>query len=128
MLAPWCANEQWAFWADETGKRYARVTGRTRCPSDLLSNPLWIWRNDYEQSIDGAPWFKPDKPQEQRVFDWALRNPLQNGRLFLWGCADRNFTVDVLDGNPDPMVIQRDDVGETGWQKTRLSLFEDGSP
>lgn len=127
ILAPWCANETWTFWNDDNGKRFAKVTGRQPCPSELKNNIFWGWRNDYEQSIDQAPWFEPDKPQNQREFDWALRNPLQNARLFVLGCADRNYTVEVLEGNPDPMVIQRDDIGELGYQKARLFNFEDGS-
>lgn len=126
-LAPWCAAERWEFWS-EGDKRFARVTGRQPCPVDLKNSLSWWLRNDYEQSLAEAPWFEPDKPQDQRERDWALRNPLQNARLFVFGCADRNYTVEVLEGNPDPMVIQRDDVGELGYQKARLFNFEDKSP
>ncbi len=132
MLAPWCKNEKWTFWTDTSGKRFARVTGRERCPASLKANPLWWWRNDYEQSLAEAPWYEADKSQAQRERDWAFRNPLQNARLFVFGVADRNYTVDVLEGNPDPMVVQRDDVigpdgkPEQGYQRTRLTL-DDGA-
>src|SRR5215831_3789775 len=125
-LAPWCAAEKWEYWI-VSGKRYAKVTGRQRCPAESWRNIAWGWRNDYEQSIDQAPWFEPNKPRAERERDWAARNPLQNARLFVLGVADRNYSVEVLQGNPDPMVVQRNDVGELGWQKARLFAFEDGS-
>ncbi len=120
MTAPWCANETWSYGTLENGKRWARVSGRTRCPLELRSNVLWWFRNDYEQQL--PDWFHPEWPLERREFNWAyLRNPLQNARLFVWGWADRNYTVTVDEGNPDPMVVQRDDVGERGYQKCTLT-------
>jgi hypothetical protein len=127
-LAPWCANEVWEFGVDAGGKRFAKVTGRERCPGNLKLNPLWWYRNDYEQQLSEAPWFEPDKSQADRERDWALRNPFQNANLFLWGVADRNYTVTVVEGDPDPMVVQRDDLQppQYGWQRALLTL-DDGS-
>ena len=124
-LAPWCSNEKWAFWTDDKGKRFAKVTGRQPCPSDLKSDYFWWLRNDYEQNLAEAPWYRPGA--STRGLTWAFRNPFQNYRLFVIGCADKNYTVEVLEGNPDPMVVQRNDVGETGYQRARLFAFEDGS-
>jgi len=133
-LAPWCSAERWIFFndvsyaqADPEGCKYAKVTGRAPCPPELKKNPAWWLRNDYEQNLSEAPWFEPDKDAATRARDWALRNPLQNARLFVWGCADRNYTVEVVEGHLNPMVVQRDDVGETGYQRVRLFDFEDGS-
>ena len=82
-------------------------------------------QNSYEEQV--ADWYQPAWQQWRRKMYWDyFRNPMQNARLFVWGWADRNYTVDVLEGNDDPMVIQRDDVGELGYQKVKLTL-EDGS-
>ncbi|PWT74187.1 MAG: hypothetical protein C5B60_07070, partial [Chloroflexi bacterium] len=135
MLAPWCVGESWKYLladgvteqAYPEGCKYAWVTGREPCPANLKANPLWWWRNDYEQDLAHATWFEPDKDQTTRERDWALRNPLQNARLFVWGCADKNYTVEVVEGHMNPMVVQRDDVGEQGYQRIRLFNFKDGS-
>jgi hypothetical protein len=128
MLAPWCANEKWTFGADANGKRWAKVEGRQRCPDNLKKNPLWWYRNDYEQQLSEAPWYEPTKSQADRARDWALRNPFQNGNLFVWGVADRNYTVTVIAGDPDPMVVQLDDLNppQYGWKKCLLTL-DDGT-
>jgi len=142
MLAPWCQAEQWRFFrpgktpdewveqVDPEGCKWARVTGRQSCPSDLKKNLGWWFRNDYEQNLSDAPWFEPDKDQATRERDWGLRNPLQNARMFVWGCADKNYTVEVIEGHMNPMVVQRDDLvpPEQGYQRLRLYAFEDGSP
>jgi hypothetical protein len=127
-LAPWCSNEKWTFGADANGKRWARVTGRAPCPPELKRNLLWWLRNDYEQQLSEAPWFEPNKPQKDRERDWAFRNPLQNANLFVFGVADRNYTVTVVEGAPDPMVVQRDDLvpPEQGYQRALLTL-DDGT-
>jgi hypothetical protein len=125
-LAPWCANEAWELFQRD-GKTIARVTGREPCPSELKSNIVWWFRNDYEQNLASAPWFEPGFPQDQRERDWAARNPLQNARLFVWGWADRNYEVEVLEGRLDmPLLVQRDDIGEVGYQRSQLTLL-DGS-
>lgn len=126
MLAPWCAAEHWTRWTDKDGKRFARVSGRQRCPTKYLLNPFWLASNDYEQQLEDAPWFLPGAPDWWRRLRWSLRNPLQNANLFLFGVADRNYTVEVIEGHPDPLTIQRDDVNETGWQRAKLTL-DDGS-
>jgi hypothetical protein len=124
---PWLANERWTYWIDSTGKHYAKVEGRERCPASLKRNLIWLVQNTYEQQASEAPWWHPEWPENVRELYWNyLRNPLQNMRLFVLGWADRNYTVDVLEGNPDPMVVQRNDVGELGYQRTRLRL-NDGS-
>jgi hypothetical protein len=128
---PWNANEKWTFGTLPNGKRFARVTGRTLAPESLKSDPTWWLRNDYEQSADEAPWFMTGAPEWLRQAAWITRNPLQNGNAFVWGVADRNFTVTVDEGNPDPLVIQRNDVlingqPDQGWQRSTLTL-EDGT-
>ena len=140
-LAPWCKDEHWVFGTDDKG-RFARVTGRERCPESLKSNWLWRFRNDYEEQLQ--PWFHgpdptingwmgPAWPIAQREAYWTyIRNPLRNGGLFVWGWADRNYTVRVKEGNPDPMTIQRDDTPgpdgkpEQGYQRAILTA-DDGS-
>jgi hypothetical protein len=89
---------------------------------------VWWYRNDYEQQLAEAPWYEPDKPQAQRERDWALRNPFQNANLFVFGVADRNYTVTVTQGVNDPMVVQLDDLNppQYGFQRALLTL-DDGS-
>ena len=136
-LAPWCKNEKWEFFTDSTGKRTAKVTGRERAPKELTSNWAWRFRNDYEEQLPG--WYHGPDPSvpgymgpewslDKRQFYWGfLRNPLRNGGLFVWGWADRNYTVSVLEGDPDPMTIQRNDHNgpdgqpQQGYQKAILT-------
>jgi hypothetical protein len=125
-LAPWCSAEKWEYVARPDGKVIATVTGRQRCPENLKTF-TWGLRNDYEQNLTEAPWFEPDEPQAKREFDWAVRNPFQNARMFTLGWADRNYRVEVTEGRFDlPLLLQRDDIGEWGWQKCVLTLL-DGS-
>lgn len=132
MTSPWTENEKWKYWADpNTGKRFAKVSGRTRVP-DSVKTWAWMVRNDYEQQVEDAPWYHPEWSLEKRKLYWNyFRNPLQNARMFVWGWADRNYTVSVIEGNPDPMVVQRNDVigidgkPELGYQKSRLTM-DDG--
>lgn len=145
-LAPWCANERWEFFktnpnlgelSQETsaGCKYARVTGRQRAPSELTKNVGWWFRNDFEQQLSEAPWYHPEWPEWRRNMYWNyFRNPAQNGNMFVWGVADRNYSVEVLDGVLDPLVVQKNDVMDItagrpldGYQKCRLYAFEDGS-
>jgi len=94
-----------------------RVTGRTPVSLGKKLNPLWWFGNDAEQTVDEAPWYHPEWPEWRRYLYWnAFRNPLQNFRSFVIGVQDRNYEVEVIAGNSDPMVVQRDDVGELGWQ------------
>jgi hypothetical protein len=124
-LAPWVANEVWEFGSYPNGKRWARVSGRERCPEHLKRDPKWWAQNSFEEQVQD--WYMPNRPKWQRELMWNyFRNPFQNARLFVWGVADRNYMVDVIEGNPDPMVVQRDDVGELGYQRTRLTL-DDGT-
>ncbi len=134
MLAPWCAAEKWTFGVDaQTGKHYAIVSGRQRTPTKYLADPVWLVRNDYEQQLSDATWFQSNLPQSVRQVLWALRNPLQNANLFLFGCADRNYRVDVLEGYDDPMVVQTDDVHDPatgkpmqGVRRVQLTMSDDG--
>ncbi len=125
-LAPWCAAERWSFFQRD-GKTIAKVEGRERCPTDLKSDWVWRFRNDYEQTVEEAPWFHPELPIEQRRSLWLLRNPFQNGGLFVWGVADRNYEYEVTEGRYDmPMLVQRNDIGEQGYQRGILRL-DDGA-
>jgi hypothetical protein len=38
------------------------------------------------------------------------------------GVQDRNYKLAVVHGNPDPLVVQRNDVNEAGFQVTKLIL------
>ena len=119
---PWVANEKWDYDILWNGKQIARVTGRQRCPANLLKDWAWLAKNSYEQQVSEAPWFHPEWPAWRRELVWNYyRNPLQNARLFLWGWADRNYTVTVIEGDPDPMTVQRNDKGQKGYQRTLLT-------
>lgn len=135
MLTPpdWLKNEKWETYIDSRGKKIAKVTGRERTPKELLKDWAWLLKNSYEQQYFEDPRFHPELPDWQRKLMWDYyRNPLQNARLFLWGWADRNYTVEVLEGNPEPFTVQRNDVvgpdgkAELGYQRTKLTLL-DGS-
>lgn len=133
--APWTANERWEFFTRD-GRAVGSVTGRERTPLQYRLNPLWWIKNNYEQKETDADaqWFHPDWPAWKRHIAWNyLRNPLQNGNLFKWGIADRNYIVEVVEGWNDVMVVQRNDLidpatnlpGE-GYQKLKITLT-DGS-
>ncbi len=125
-LAPWCANEKWQQFK-RGDKTIARVTGRDRCPEDLKKSWVWRFQNTYEQQLSEAPWFHPELPEAERESRWLVRNPFQNAGLFVWGVADRNYEVEVMEGRFDlPMLTQRNDIGEQGFQRARLTL-EDGT-
>lgn len=110
------------------------VTGRTSKPLLDKLNPIWWFGNDSEQTVDQAPWYHgpdttvpgymgPPWPEWQRTLYWnVFRNPLQNFRAYVLGVQDQNYTVHVLAGNPDPNVVQRNDVNEFGWQVSVLKF------
>ena len=140
-LAPWCANEKWEFGTDAKG-RFARVSGRLPTPPNLKKDWAWGLRNDYEEQLPGwyhgpdhmlPGWMGPEWSLAKRQAYWLyLRNPLRNAGLFIWGWADRNYTVRVTEGDPDPMVIQRNDLTgpdgqpQQGYQKALLTA-DDGT-
>lgn len=108
------------------------VTGRTPEPLKDKLNPLWWFGKQDDQGVgtltsnvgDQAPWYHPEWPQWRRYLTWnLLRNPANNNFTFyVIGVQDKNYTVEVLKGNPYGGVHQRDDVGETGWQISLLKL------
>lgn len=117
-LPPWCAAEKWELF-ERDGKVWARVTGRQLAPASLKRNPLWWFRNSFEEQT--ADWYQPEWPQWRRTLYWTLfRNPLQNYRCFVVGVADRNYEVEVVEGHLSPFVVQRNDVGQVGYQRTKL--------
>jgi hypothetical protein len=97
-------------------------TGRKRVPIKKKLNPVWWFGNDHEQKVTDpdAAWYLPRRPEWQRELMWSLRNPLQNFRAYVIGVQDRNYRVKVVRGHPDANVVQRDDVGESGWQVAML--------
>lgn len=96
-------------------------------PLSKKLNPIWWFGNDSEQQVEEAPWYHPEWPEWKRRLYWTyFRNPLQNFRAFVIGVKDREFETKVIAGNPDPAVIQRDDVGERGFQVTTLKLKNSG--
>lgn len=122
-VPPWCEHERWELY-ELGGKVWAKVTGRELAPAELKKSWAWGLRNDFEEQL--PEWYKPEWPLWRRRFYWTyLRNPAQNWRCFVQGVCDRNYTVEVLEGHPSPFVIQRDDVGQQGYQKARLHLDDD---
>ena len=45
-----------------------------------------------------------------------------SAEAYVIGMQDRNYRVEVLRGHPDANIVQRDDVGEMGWQIAMLHL------
>src|SRR4051812_48504484 len=103
-----------------------RFSDREKIRLSIKLNPLWWLGNDTEQTVDQAEWYHQDWPEWRRSLVWELRNPLQNFRAFVIGVQDRNYEVEVVHGNPDPQVVQRNDVGEYGYQ-VRLTIPVSGS-
>jgi hypothetical protein len=99
-----------------------RFYDREKIRLSIKLNPLWWLGNDTEQTVDQAEWYHQDWPEWRRSLGWALRNPLQNFRAFVIGVQDRNYEVEVVHGNPDPQVVQRNDVGEYGYQVIKLKF------
>ena len=99
-----------------------RFSDREKIRLSIKLNPLWWLGNDTEQTVDQAEWYHQDWPEWRRSLGWALRNPLQNFRAFIIGVQDRNYEVEVVHGNPDPQVVQRNDVGEYGYQVIKLKF------
>ena len=81
-----------------------------------------VARQRYRQTVDQAEWYHQDWPEWRRSLGWALRNPLQNFRAFVIGVQDRNYEVEVVHESPDPEVVQRNDVGEYGYQVIKLKF------
>ena len=106
------------------GPRYAFLA-REKISCSKKLNPLWWFGNDSEQTVYQADWYHPGWTQWRRKLMWNLRNPLQNFRAYVIGVQDRNYKLSVLHGNPDPLVVQRNDVNEAGFQVTKL-IFESG--
>ncbi len=98
------------------------ITGRTLKPAELKASVSWWFKNDDEQQLSEAPWYRPEWPQARRELYWNyFRNPLQNFRAYVVGVSDRNYTVT---GKAPVMTIQRDDLDppETGWQWCIITL------
>ena len=86
---------------------------------------IWWFGNDGEQQVTDADaqWYHPEWPEWRRKLYWNyFRNPLQNFRAYVIGVVGSDFETFVVYGNPDPTVIQRNDVGELGWQVTYLKM------
>ena len=97
-------------------------TGRTPKPLWKKINPIWWFGNEGEQTVDQAPWYKPNNHWIVRFLFWNfLRNPLMNFRNYVIGVGDRNYKVT---GKVPAMTIQRDDLSppELGWQWSVIHL------
>jgi hypothetical protein len=121
-------NERWEYF-QRNGKMWARVSGRTPIPASYKNNPVWWTQNSFDQTVDHAPWYHPDWPEWRRVLYWSyFRNPGSNGKMFVAGVCDQNYEVEPLEGNPDVLVVQRDDVTlpsgrqDMGVQSSRIHL------
>jgi hypothetical protein len=99
-----------------------RFSDREKIRLSIKLNPLWWLGNDTEQTVDEAEWYHQDWAECRRSLGWAPRNPLQNFRAFVIGVQDRNYEVEVVYGNFDPQVVQRNDVGEYGYQVIKLKF------
>jgi hypothetical protein len=95
-------------------------TGRVRVSLWKKLNPIWWFGNAVEQNVDQAPWYMPTSPNWLRALAWGIRNPLQNFRAFVIGVQDKNYTVT---GKAPVLTVQRDDIGETGWQWCVIQLL-----
>jgi hypothetical protein len=110
-------TEQWIISSDN---KSSTVAGRSRVPFLTKCNPLFWFKNSYEQTLDQAPWYESGLPQAQRETDWNNRNPAQNLRAVVLGVGDKNYNVS---GKSPIMTVQRNDLQppELGWQWCVLS-------
>ena len=108
-------------WEEAGGLSYAFLD-REKISWSKKLNLLWWFGNDSEQTVYQADWYHPGWTQWRRKLMWNLRNPLQNFRAYVIGVQDRNYKLSVFHGNPDPLVVQRNDVKEAGFQVTKLIL------
>ena len=77
-------------------------------------NPSWWFKNDYQQTVQEATWYHPEWPEWKRELYWNyFRNPLQNFDAVVLGIQDKTFNVTSTAA--DPMLHQRNDIGETGF-------------
>jgi hypothetical protein len=81
----------WSHETKQDGSVVSTVTGRTRRRWWLKFFPLWWLCN----SDDPLPpdWYLPGKWEPWRVVGWYLRNPLHNGNFYVWGVADRDYSL-----------------------------------
>lgn len=102
-------------------RRSGEYTGRSKVPFALKCSPKFWFENNFQQTLDEAPWYEPDKPQAERERDWNLRNPAQNLRAVVLGCLDKNYK---FKGKYPADTIQRNDLKnpdgseQTGFQWT----------
>jgi hypothetical protein len=92
------------------------ITGRSRVPLHKKFNPIWWFRNDTEETVHEATWYRPEWPRWRRWLYWtAFRNPAQNFRAFVIGVQDKNY---IVTGRAPVLTVQRDDLEppESGWQ------------
>lgn len=110
-------NETWNASPDNT---HASVTGRVQVPFLTKLSPRFWFANNFEQTLDQAPWYEPNTEQGQRETDWNIRNPAQNLRAVVLGVGDKNYNVR---GKAPIMTVQRNDLQppELGWQWCVLS-------
>jgi len=130
-MADYNKNEKWEFWTDDAGKKWAKVTGRERIPDSVKRDIAFAFKLDgAEQWLDDGTtaWWAPGWPQWIRQATWLARNPFASRYIstVIWGVQDRNYTVEVTEGANDPLLTQRDDIGQTGWQRATLHL-DDGT-
>jgi len=84
-------ESQWTFWTNPDGTVTSTVTGREPIAINRKVQPWWWFYN----SDDPRPpvEYTPGKPDWLRTVLWYLRNPIHNGNFYVWGVADKNFTV-----------------------------------
>jgi hypothetical protein len=84
-------ESQWTFQTNPDGTVTSVVTCRETIAINRKVQPWWWFYNcdDPRPPADYAP----GKPDWLRATLWYLRNPIHNGNFYVWGVADKNFTV-----------------------------------
>jgi hypothetical protein len=84
-------ESRWAFQTKGDGTVISTVTGRHTIPIQRKLQPWW-WLYNCDDPRPPAD-YSPGKPDWLRTALWYLRNPIHNGNFYVWGVADKNFTV-----------------------------------
>ena len=84
-------QSQWTFRTNHDGTVTSAVTGRSTIAIKRKLQPWWWFyncddpRHPANYAAGNHDWL--------RTAMWYLRNPIHNGNFYVWGVADRNFTV-----------------------------------
>jgi hypothetical protein len=84
-------ESQWTFHTNPDGTVTSTVTGRETIEVNRKIQ-LWWWFYNSDNPKPPAD-YVPNRPNWLRIAMWYMRNPIHNGNFYVWGVADKNFTI-----------------------------------